>query len=181
MRRVPPYRSQFTQLLKINKISISAWTLVQYGYNRNYPSEGAKTGIGLVLFVVPVSQMIVFLLTPSRFSSCWTTLVAGSYLFLFLHPRLSRTPIVSIGAQGVWVCLTWIMWIVAAAYLNASLPFTTVYSQCTLVYCGQLKALFGKFHILHERNELTNEAPSHFYRTNVRNMPTSMRFVRSLH
>ena len=156
---------------------MSTWILVQYSYNRNYPSEAAKTGIELILFVVPVSQVVISRLIPSRFSGCWTTLVAGSYLFLFLHPSLSRTPIVSIGTQGIWVCLTWILWIVAAAYLNAVLPFMTVYSQCTLVYCGQLKALFGKFHISHERNRLTNEASSHFHFTNVRNMSASVRFV----
>ena len=118
---------------------------MQYTYNHNYPSNAAKTGIELVLFVVLVSQIIVSQLTPSRFSGCWTTLVAGGYLFLFFHPKLSGTPIVSIGAQGIWICLTWILWIAATAYLNAALPFVTVYSQCTLVYCGQLKALFGEF------------------------------------
>ena len=143
---------------------------MQYDYNHNYPSQAAKTGIGLVLFVIHVSLVAVFRLTPSRFSSCWTTLVAGCYLILFLHPKLSEAPIVSIGAQGIWICLTWILWIVATAYLNTALPFITVYSQCTIVYCGQLKALFGKFHTLHVKNELTNEASSHFRRTNVRNM-----------
>lgn len=83
-------------------------------------------------------------LTSSRFSGCWTTLVTGTYLFLFLHPKLSKTPITSIGVQGIWICLTWILWIVATAYLNAALPFMTVKSRCSLVYCGQLKALFGK-------------------------------------
>lgn len=118
---------------------------MQYDYNHNYPSNSAKTGIGLVLFVVPVSHVTDPQLTPFRFSSCWTALIVGGYLFLFLHPKLSKTPVVSIGVQGVWICLTWILWIVAAAYLNAALPFVTVYSQCALVYCGQLKALFGKF------------------------------------
>lgn len=110
---------------------------------------------------------------PVRFSGCWTILVVGSYLLLFLHPKLSKTPIASVGVQGVWICLTWILWIVATAYLNAVLPFVTVYSECTLVYCGQLKALFGKFHMLHVWDELTNEAPSHFSCANVRKAPSS--------
>jgi len=117
---------------------------VQYSYNHNYPSEAARTGIEFILFVAPAPQFIVSWLMPPRFSGCWTTLVASGYLFLFLHPKLSKTPIASIGVQGIWICLTWILWIAAAAYLNAALPFVTVYSQCTLVYCGQLKALFGK-------------------------------------
>ena len=166
------------QFLRRKQISISAWILVQYGYNHNYPSEGAKTGIELILFVVSISQNTNSLLTPVRFSGCWTILVVGSYLLLFLHPILSRTPVASIGVQGVWICLTWILWIVATAYLNAVLPFVTIYSQCSLVYCGQLKALFGKFHALHFRNELTNEAPSHFRCTNVRKTLTSVCFTR---
>ena len=117
---------------------------MQYDYNRNYPSNAAKAGIKFILFVL-VSRLLIPRLTPSRFSACWTTLIAGGYLFLFFHPKLSGTPVVSIGAQGVWICLTWILWIAASAYLNAALPFVTVYSQCTLVYCGQLKALFGEF------------------------------------
>ena len=118
---------------------------MQYDFNHNYPSNAAKSGIKFILFVVSVSQVTISWLIPSRFSGCWTTIVAGGYLFLFFHPKLSGTPIVSIGAQGIWICLTWILWIAASAYLNAALPFVTVYSQCTLVYCGQLKALFGKF------------------------------------
>ena len=98
-------------------------------------------------------------------------------MLLFLHDELSRSPIASIGVQGVWICLTWILWIVAAAYLNVALPFVTVYSQCTLVYCGQLKALFGKFHALHVRNELTNEETSNFRFRNVRINPSTVRFV----
>lgn len=43
------------RLLKPNQISISAWILVQWAYNQNYPSETAKTGIELILFVAPIS------------------------------------------------------------------------------------------------------------------------------
>ena len=140
----PHAEASSTQLHRRNQISISAWILVQYGYNHNYPSGAARIGIEFILFVIPISQTMVPQLTPTRFSGCWTTLVAGSYLFLFLHPKLSRMPITSVGIQGVWICLTWILWIAATAYLNAALPFVTVYSGCALVYCGQLKALFGK-------------------------------------
>lgn len=150
---------------------------MQYSYNNNYPSVAAKTGILFILFVVPVPRLLPPLLTSLRFSGCWTTLVVGGYLLLFLHPRLSRTPIASIGVQGIWMCLTWILWIVAAAYLNAVLPFVTVYSQCNLVYCGQLKALFGGLRMLRVRNELTNETSSNFRCGNVRKTPASVRFA----
>ena len=139
-----PIETGSPQPLKRNQISISTWILVQYGYNHNYPSEAAKAGIAFILFVVLIPQVMVYQLIPSRFSGCWTTLIASTYLFLFLHPKLSRTPVASIGVQGIWICLTWILWIAVTAYLNAALPFVTVYSRCTLVYCGQLKALFGK-------------------------------------
>lgn len=147
---------------------------MQYSYNNNYPSKGVRMGIQFILFVVLISRITMFLLTPFRFSGCWTTFIMGGYLVLFLHPRLSRTPVASVGVQGVWICLTWILWIVATVYLNAVLPFVTVYSQCTLVYCGQLKALFGTFHTLCLRNELTNEASSNIRRANVRTTSTSV-------
>ncbi|KAF9790453.1 hypothetical protein BJ322DRAFT_390660 [Thelephora terrestris] len=126
LQRSAPFVYLLLVLTSLIEISISAWILVQYSYNLNYPSEAAKTGIEFILF-----------------SGCWTMLVVGSYLLLFLHPRLSKSPVASVGVQGLWICLTWILWIVAAAYLNAVLPFVTVYSECTLVYCGQLKALFA--------------------------------------
>ncbi|KAF9648850.1 hypothetical protein BDM02DRAFT_3114863 [Thelephora ganbajun] len=126
LQRSAPFVYLLLVLTSIIEISVSTWILVQYAYNHNYPSEAAETGIKFILF-----------------SGCWTTLVSGSYLLLFLHPKLSRTPITSIGVQGIWICLTWILWIVAVAYLNVVLPFITVYSRCTLVYCGQLKALFA--------------------------------------
>ena len=47
------------QFLKRKQISTSAWILVQYGYNQNYPSEAAKTGIEFILFVVPIFQVPV--------------------------------------------------------------------------------------------------------------------------
>ncbi|KAF9644368.1 hypothetical protein BDM02DRAFT_3121990 [Thelephora ganbajun] len=104
-------------LTSIANISISAWILAQYDYNHNHPLESKLT----------------------LFCGCWTTLVAGCYSFLLLHPKLSRTPIALVGVQAIWLRLTFPLWAVSAGFLGALLPCNTLY----LVYCRQLKALFA--------------------------------------
>ena len=39
---------------------------MQYGYNNNYPSQGAKTGIEFILSVAPVSPFTVFLINATQ-------------------------------------------------------------------------------------------------------------------
>jgi hypothetical protein len=64
---------------------------------------------------------------------------------LFLHPTYATHPIVSIGAQALWILLSWIFWVVGATVVNAALPILLTGGSCFgLVYCGQLQALFGK-------------------------------------
>lgn len=49
-------------------------------------------------------------------------------------------PVASIGAQGLWVLLTWTVWVTASGLLNHSLENQ---SCDTIVYCEQIQALFG--------------------------------------
>jgi hypothetical protein len=80
----------------------------------------------------------------SRFSGCWTTLTAGAYTILFLHPTWSKYAISSIGAQAIWILLTWFIWVTGAAILNSALPHLIAGGSCMgLVYCGQIQSLFG--------------------------------------
>jgi len=79
-----------------------------------------------------------------RFSACWTTITAGMYTVLFLHPVWSKYSISSVGAQATWILLTWLIWVTGAATLNAALPRLLVGDSCMgLVYCGQIQSLFG--------------------------------------
>lgn len=83
-------------------------------------------------------------LMRSRFSGCWTTVTSGTYTLFFLDPVWSRRPIASIGTQAVWVLVTWVFWVAGAGLLNKSSRLFTTFSCDGVVYCGQLKALFGE-------------------------------------
>lgn len=79
-----------------------------------------------------------------RFCACWTAVTGGAYSVLFLHPRWTELPVASIGAQSIWVFVTWISWIVGAGLLNGAVPQLLVHAKCaSLVYCGQIQGLFG--------------------------------------
>ncbi|KAF5363187.1 hypothetical protein D9758_008330 [Tetrapyrgos nigripes] len=54
--------------------------------------------------------------------TCWTVLTAGAYSFLFVHPIWSKHPIASLGAQIIWIFITWLFWVIAASIINHSLP-----------------------------------------------------------
>lgn len=79
-----------------------------------------------------------------RFAGCWTTITSGTYTLFFLDPVWSRRPVASIGTQAVWVVVTWVFWVAGTALLDKSSPVFTTYSCQGVVYCGQLKALFGE-------------------------------------
>lgn len=87
-----------------------------------------------------------------RFTSCWTIITASVASFLFIHPDWSRQPISSIGSQALWIFITWILWILSAGLLNAAVPSLLVKRSCAnIVYCGQIRSLFGECEPLHPR------------------------------
>ena len=57
----------------------------------------------------------------------------------------------SIGAQAIWIFVTWLFWIVGAGILNsAASSFLVNGATCGpggVVYCSQIRALFGELHI----------------------------------
>jgi len=82
----------------------------------------------------------------NSFSACWTVLTAGTYTLLFLHPTWSKHPASSIGAQAIWIFLSWLFWIVGSGILNSAVPSLLVKGSCSgVVYCGQIRALFGMY------------------------------------
>ena len=73
----------------------------------------------------------------------WTFFTAGIYSLLFLHPAWSRYSIASIGAQSIWLFVTWLFWIVGAGAINGSLPQVIDNGNCEgVVYCLQVRLLF---------------------------------------
>jgi hypothetical protein len=83
-------------------------------------------------------------LKPPRFAACWTSVTAATFTILFVHPKWTKHPICSIGAQSIWVLLTWTFWLASAAVLNHAMPQLFEIDACQhLVYCGHIRAIFG--------------------------------------
>lgn len=81
----------------------------------------------------------------SRFSASWTTLTAGAYSILFIHPTWSKHPLSSVGTQAIWVFVTLVLWIIGTGLLNGAVPSLLVRGQCYgIVYCGHIQSLFGE-------------------------------------
>ncbi|KAF9556029.1 hypothetical protein CPC08DRAFT_711509 [Agrocybe pediades] len=112
-------------------LAFSSWLILQYRFNHNYPNVLTRNGVRLLLF-----------------TSSWTTLTAGTYTLLFVHPTWSMHPVASIGSQAIWTFVTWLFWVVGAGVLNASVPGLLDGGRCVeaaavMVYCGQMRGLFG--------------------------------------
>ncbi|CAA7269536.1 unnamed protein product [Cyclocybe aegerita] len=129
LQKYAPIVYVFLVLSSLCEVALSSWLVLQYRFNDNYPKIKTRTGARLLLF-----------------ASSWTTLTAGVYTLLFLHPTWSKHPISSIGAQAIWVLITLILWAVGAGIINASVPLVLEKGMCEgIVYCGQIRALFGAY------------------------------------
>lgn len=130
VQRHAPSVYLFLVLGSLAEVAIASWLTLQYRFNHNYPNIEARIGAQLLLF-----------------ASCWTSLTAGAYSLIFFHSAWSKHPIASIGAQAVWIFITWLFWIVGAGILNtAASSFLLHVGMCGpdgVVYCNQIRALFG--------------------------------------
>jgi len=127
LQRYGPVVYAFLVFGSLAETAVAAWLLLQYRFNNNYPSVATRTGIRFILFC-----------------ACWTVMTAGAYTLLFLHPVWSKHAISSIGAQAIWIFMTWLFWIFGAAIVNSDLPGLLATGLCDgLVYCGQIQALFA--------------------------------------
>jgi len=76
------------------EVAIASWLLIQFSANANYPNAKTHNGVKTLLF-----------------SGCWTTVTAGCYTVMFLHPVWSKYTVSSIGAQTLWILFTWFIWV----------------------------------------------------------------------
>jgi len=117
----------FVVVSSLIEVAISSWLILQYRIIHNSPSVEGRAGIRLLLF-----------------TACWTTLTSGAYTILFLHPIWSTHPVSSIGAQTVWIFLTWLLWVAGAATIDTAFPAPLVTGSCTgIMHCSQLQTLFA--------------------------------------
>jgi len=130
---------------------MASWLVLQYNFNHNYPSIEMRTGARLLLSVLLSSPNLALRscspsTTPHRFTSIWTSLTAGAYTLLFLHPAWSKHPVASVGAQAIWVFITWLFWVVGASIVNKTVSPLVDEKACgSVAYCAQIRGLFGAF------------------------------------
>ncbi|TFK27464.1 hypothetical protein FA15DRAFT_586270 [Coprinopsis marcescibilis] len=128
IQRYAPYAYVVLVLTSLCEVAIASWLLLQYRFHHNYPNVPALTAIRFLMF-----------------SSCWTTITAGAYSMLFVHPTWSKYPIVSVGSQSIWILVTWIFWIVGAGLTNGAVPRLLMdLTTCgDAAYCGHIRAVFA--------------------------------------
>ncbi|KAK0469535.1 uncharacterized protein EV420DRAFT_1495095 [Desarmillaria tabescens] len=122
-----PFVYAFMVITALAEAATSSWLLVQYRIHGNYPNMLTRTGAIILLS-----------------SACWTCLTAGLLTHIFLHPAHRSHPVSSVGSQGLWLLITWMLWIAGAVVVNGALPSLITKGNClSIVYCGQLRTLFA--------------------------------------
>jgi len=112
-------------VFSIIEMCIAAWITAKYNANHNSPNSGLRARVRYILFV-----------------SIWTILASSVYLGLFL--TMAGSVISSVASHIVYLSVTWIFWLAAAAALTQSVGGSLNCStQTKFVYCGQLNALEG--------------------------------------
>ncbi|PPQ92587.1 hypothetical protein CVT25_007279 [Psilocybe cyanescens] len=131
LQRYAPGAYVFLVLSGLMEVAFASWLILQYCFHANYPNTRARDGVRL-------------LFRSCRFASSWTSLTAGAYSLLFLHPAWSRHPVSSVGAQAIWIFVTWLFWVIGAGVVNTSIPTLLDKGTCGgVVYCAQIRGLFG--------------------------------------
>lgn len=127
LQKYAPVAYIFLVLSSLTETAMSSWLVLQYNFNHNYPNIEMQTGARLLLF-----------------TSTWTSLTAGAYTLLFLHPAWSKHPVASVGAQAIWVFVTWLFWVVGASIVNKSVSALVDEKVCgSVAYCAQIRGLFA--------------------------------------
>ncbi|KAF8816211.1 hypothetical protein BYT27DRAFT_7185025 [Phlegmacium glaucopus] len=112
-------------LFSIIEMCIAAWITAKYNANHNFPNSGLRARVRYILFI-----------------SIWTIVLSSLYLGLFL--TMAGSMISSVASHFVFLVVTWIFWLAAAAALTQSVGGALDCStQTKFIYCGQLNALEG--------------------------------------
>ncbi|KAI0726868.1 hypothetical protein C8Q72DRAFT_843487 [Fomitopsis betulina] len=123
VRRGHPIVFSLIIFFAIIEIAISGWLTGMYNSHHNYLSVNVRDRTRYILF-----------------TSCWTVLFSLFYLALFLHSASTGSVLTSVLSHGVFLLITWVLWVAAAAAITASLNGGL---NCGIhyTYCGQLNAL----------------------------------------
>ncbi|EDR00850.1 uncharacterized protein LACBIDRAFT_312872 [Laccaria bicolor S238N-H82] len=110
----------------IIELSISAWLVAKYNARHNFTHRSLRTRVRYTLFV-----------------SIWTVLFGTIFLIMFLVASTGFI-LTSIATHGIFVFMTWVLWVAAAAAVTQSVGGNLHCStQTEFVYCGHLNALIA--------------------------------------
>jgi len=125
MRKGHPIMFGGIVVFSIIEMCIAAWITAKYNARHNFPNSGLRARVRYILFV-----------------SIWTVLLGSVYLGLFIS--MAGSMVTSVGSHFIFLAVTWIFWLAAAAALTQSVGGSLNCSiQTKFVYCGQLNALEG--------------------------------------
>ncbi|KAH9923683.1 uncharacterized protein B0H18DRAFT_459984 [Fomitopsis serialis] len=107
----------------IIEVAISGWLTGMYNSHHNYLSHSVRDRTRYILF-----------------TSCWTVFFSLFYLALFWHSASTGSVATSVMSHGVFLFITWVLWVAAAASITSALNGGL---DCNIhyTYCGQLNAL----------------------------------------
>ncbi|TEB32543.1 hypothetical protein FA13DRAFT_1687274 [Coprinellus micaceus] len=126
IRRAHPVLFGSIVLFSLIEMCISAWLTARYNSRHDYPFGAVRTRVRYILFC-----------------SIWTALVGAIFMILFLVTSAGSI-MTSVAANFIFLAITFILWIAAAAAITESLGGGLSCShQNFFAYCGQINAVEG--------------------------------------
>jgi hypothetical protein len=126
VRRAHPILFGSIVLFSLIEMCVAAWLTAKYNGNHNYPFGSVRMRVRYILFC-----------------SIWTALLGSIFLVLFLVTSAGSI-FTSVAAHFVFLLITFILWIAAAAAMTQALGGGLSCSHQNLwAYCGQLNAVEG--------------------------------------
>lgn len=126
VRRAHPILFGSIVLFALIEMCVSAWLTAKYNANHNYPFGAVRARVRYILFC-----------------SIWTALVGAIFLVLFWVTSVGSI-MTSVAAHFIFLIVTFILWIAAAAAITESLGGgLSCGHQNFFAYCGQLNAVEG--------------------------------------
>ncbi|THH26835.1 hypothetical protein EUX98_g7353 [Antrodiella citrinella] len=123
IRRGQPITMALLIFFAIIELAIASWLTARFNQHHNFLSNAVRDRTRFIVFC-----------------SVWTIVVATLYMFAFL--RASGSILASVGSHGIFLFITWVFWLSAAASITAAYSGGLSCSQ-HFVYCGQQNAQEG--------------------------------------
>ncbi|PPQ71298.1 hypothetical protein CVT26_011948 [Gymnopilus dilepis] len=122
-----PSKSLMSLILAFSavELGLSAWLTARYNTHHTFTSHSEKLRVRYILF-----------------ASIWTFLIGSVYFWLFLLAVAGL--FTSIASHTFFLFLTWVIWILAAAFITSTLGGDINCSNNVIfAYCEHLHALMG--------------------------------------